>query len=273
MLTNTVPVARPAARRAPRLRRLLAGAAGMALALTGALPLAAAPAPAAAAPQVVHAKAKFAPASYAVTGPIGKRYRKLGGANGRLGAPIGPQRCHKPTGVCSQRFKRGAIIHDRDAIKKVVHAFGKPQRAAYLAVARAYVGYREPRVRGSKWNEWIGNDRAWCGFFNAWVSRASLNGNRYPKADHYTKQIAVMRQRGTMLKKPQRGAFMFIDRVGNGKPAHGGLIVRVKKNGDVVTIDGNAPHPKSNTRKGRRYVVQRSQDTSQAVMYWRPPGW
>lgn len=274
-----------------RLRGALAAVAGLALAVTLGLPLGAAPS--AAGPAVRPAQvaastgATFAAtaftsgpvtsrvrtASYPVRGAIGKRYRKLGGAKGRLGAPVAARFCHKPTGVCSQRFQRGAIVHDRDAIKKVVHAFGKPRRAAHIALARAYVGYREPKRRGSKWNDWIGNDRAWCGFFNAWVSRASGNGNAYPKADHNAKQVALIRKRGTMLKRPQRGAFMFIDLVGNGRPAHGGLIVKVKKNGDVVTIDGNAPHPKSNTRKGRRYVVRRTQDTSQAVMYWRPPGW
>ena len=254
-----------------RGRKMLAAAAGMALAASLGLPLGAAPATAAPAAQV--ATKKFATTSHAVPGPIGKRYRKLGGANGRLGEPIRKQRCHKPTGVCRQLVKRGAIIHDRDAVRKVVHAFGKPRRAAYYAVARAYVGYREPRVRGSKWNAWMNSDRAWCGYFNAWVSRASGNGNRYPKHTRLRKQVAEMRKRGTILKKPQRGAFMLINRSGGQRPGHAGLIMRVKKNGDVVTIDGNAPHPKSNTRKGRRYVVRRSQDTSQAVMYWRPAGW
>lgn len=275
-MTNLSPSA-PQSRPGPirRVGRFLAAAIGVALTLTLALPLGAgaAVAPITAVRTGAETGGQFATAAYAVKGPIGKRYRKLGGANGRLGPAISKQKCHKPTGVCSQRFKRGAIVHDPNAVKKVVAAVGKPARAAHIALARAYVGYREPKVRGSKWNKWIGNNNAWCGFFNAWVSRASGNGNAYPKADHHRKQVAIIRKTGTILKRPQRGAFMFINRQGGKRPGHGGLIVKVKKNGDVVTIDGNAPRPKSNTRKGRRYVVRRSQDTSMAVMYWRPPGW
>lgn len=222
-----------------------------------------------------HARGTLAtvgPDTWVVRGRIGARYADLRGVAGRLGAPLDDQLCQQVGAVCVQRFQKGAIVHDPQAPTKVTHAFGDPDRAAYRAVALAYVGYREPAVRESKFNDWIGNNRAWCGFFNAWVSRASANGDAYPKAQTFGDQIAIIRARGGQLKRPRPGAFMMIDRTNKGRPTHAGIIIKVRRNGDVVTIDGNAPLP-GGPRQGRRHVVRRSQDTSQAVMYWRPPSW
>lgn len=210
--------------------------------------------------------------TWVVRGPIGSRYADLRGVDGRLGAPLHDQKCQQVGAVCVQRFQKGAIVHDPQAPTKVTHAFGLPDRAAYRAVALAYVGYREPAERRSKFNAWIGNNRAWCGFFNAWVSRASVNGDAFPKAQSFADQVAIIRSRGGRLRRPRPGAFMLIDRTNKGRPTHAGIIVKVKRNGDVVTIDGNAPLP-GGPRTGPRYVVRRAQDTSQAVMYWRPPTW
>ncbi|MDP3969797.1 MAG: carboxypeptidase-like regulatory domain-containing protein [Nocardioides sp.] len=210
--------------------------------------------------------------TWVVRGPIGARYADLRGVDGRLGAPLHDQKCQQVGAVCVQRFQKGAIAHDPQAPTKVTHAFGHPDRAAYRAVALAYVNYREPEVRQSKFNDWIGNNRAWCGFFNAWASRASANGDAFPKAQRFGDQVAIIRSRGGQLRRPRPGAFMLIDRGNKGRPTHAGIIIKVRRNGDVVTIDGNAPMP-GGPRSGPRYVVRRSQDTSQAVMYWRPPSW
>lgn len=203
--------------------------------------------------------------SAVVRGAIWKLYRKNGGIGGALGAPVADVHCQLLGKGCLQRFQRGAIyVNPRAPRSRVVVSGHPPARAAYIAVGRSQIGYVEPAYRKSKFNAWMGSDRAWCGFFQSWVSRASGNGDWFPKAKHFNIQVRKVERRGTRLKRPRVGAIVFFDYVGRGRPSHVGFVTAVHGNGTITTLEGNTG-PRS-----ARGIVETVRSTASVHSYWIP---
>lgn len=203
--------------------------------------------------------------SSVVQGAILQAYRRNGAVTGRLGAPVGDQHCQLTGNGCLQRFQRGAIYRNPQAPRPLVVVSGHPPaRAAYIAVGRSQIGYVEPAYRKSKFNAWMGSNRAWCGFFQSWVSRASGNGDWFPAAKHFDTQVARVYARGTKLRGPRVGAIVFFDNHGYGRPSHVGYITAVHANGTITTLEGNTGP------RHARGIVESVRSTSNVHSYWMP---
>lgn len=203
-----------------------------------------------------------------VTGAVLEEYLRRGGVGGRLGGPVADVDCQGYENACLQRFQRGAIYVNPRAMRRVTTAFGPPARAAFLAVARSQRGYREPYYRGSKYSLWQGSSNAWCGFYLAWVSRASGNGDTFPRAGHFSQQVSAIRARGRTTDTPRVGHFAFIDYFGNGRPTHVGLVTKVRRDGRLVLLEGNVA---SNGGSGRpRGVFRIVRNRGSVLFYARP---
>lgn len=203
-----------------------------------------------------------------VTGAVLEEYLRRGGVGGRLGAPVADVDCQGYESACLQRFQRGAIYVNPRAMRRVTTAFGPPARAAFIAVARSQQGYREPYYRGSKYSLWQGSSNAWCGFYLAWVSRASGNGDTFPRAGHFSQQVSAIRARGRTTSTPRVGHFAFIDYFGTGRPTHVGLVTKVRRDGRLVLLEGNVA---SNGGSGRpRGVFRIVRHRGSVLFYARP---
>lgn len=198
-----------------------------------------------------------------VQGAILRAYRNAGGVGGRLGAPVADQHCQLLGTGCLQRFQRGAIYVDPQGQRKVNVVRGRPAVASHIAVGRSQVGYVEPSPGASKYNAWIGNSNPWCGFFQAWVSRASGNGDWFPRAVDFERQVKKVMNRGTRLARPRVGAVVFFDLPDSGRPTHVGFVTAVNADGTITTIEGNTgPRAGRLVKETRRY-------TTQVHSYWR----
>ncbi|MDP3969796.1 MAG: CHAP domain-containing protein, partial [Nocardioides sp.] len=199
-----------------------------------------------------------------VQGTVLRAYRNAGGVGGRLGAPLADQHCQLLGTGCLQRFERGAIYVDPQGQRKVNVVRGRPGIASYIAVGRSQVGYVEPSRGASKFNAWIGNDNPWCGFFQAWVSRASGNGDWFPKAVNFRRQVAKLESRGTRIARPRVGSVVFFDYRGWNRPSHVGFVTAVHANGTITTLEGNTGP------RNARGVKESVRGTSQVHSYWLP---
>lgn len=173
-----------------------------------------------------------------VLGAAATAYRRRGGVAGALGVPQRDPRCGLAEGACLQHFDRGAIyVNDRARHSPVVQV-GAPRRAGLVAVARSQVGYTEPSYRHSKYSVWMGQtglEDAWCGFFQAWVSWASGEGEAIVKRPSFREMVRAERERGRLRSKPARGYLAYL-----GRPAatHVALIVKVAPD-YLLTVEGN----------------------------------
>lgn len=209
--------------------------------------------------------AQVGPNTSVVRGRVLELYRDNGGVRGRLGAPIADQHCQLLGGGCLQRFQRGAIyVNPAAPQSRVVVSGHPPARAAYIAVGRSQIGYVEPAYRRSKFNAWMGSHRAWCGFFQSWVSRASGNGDWFPAAKHFDTQVARVYKRGTRLRGPRVGAVVFFDNHGYGRPSHVGYVTAVHANGTITTLEGNTGS------RSARTIKESVRSTTNVHSYWMP---
>lgn len=197
-----------------------------------------------------------------VQGAVLRAYRDNGGVGGRLGAPLADQHCQLLGSGCLQRFQRGAIYIDPRGQRTVNVVRGRPAVAAHIAVGRSQVGYVEPSRNASKFNDWMGNDNPWCGFFQAWVSRASGNGDLFPKAVNFRRQVAKVEARGTRIARPRVGSVVFFDYRGWNRPSHVGFVTAVHTNGTITTLDGNTGP------RDARGVKESVRSTRQVHSYW-----
>lgn len=168
-----------------------------------------------------------------------KEYRRRGGVGGRLGAPVADVDCQGLDRACLQLFQRGAIYIHPNAPHRVTTVLGPRRKAALIAAARAWAGYREPSYRGGKFSHWQGNRNAWCGSFLSWASHASGNGEAFPRSGVFSEQVRIIRSRGRTHQKPKVGSFAFIDYFGTGRPTHVGLVTGVRRDGRIELIEGN----------------------------------
>lgn len=210
--------------------------------------------------------AKVGRSTSLVYGRMLERYRQLDGVRGRLGAPVSDVTCQLLEGACLQRFQNGTIYLNPAARKPVSVIFGRGERTSFMAVAASQEGYREPSFRGSKYNVWQGARRAWCGFYLAWASHASGNGNAFPRGDDFSSQRAEVERRGNLFYQPRRGAVAFI---GSGStPTHAALVLSVRRDGRIVTLEGNVgPHSYTGHPRG---VFRRVRGTGNVLYYANP---
>jgi hypothetical protein len=172
-----------------------------------------------------------------VRSPLLAEYRRRDAIRGRLGAPVTDTRCRLMEGACVQRFQNGAIYRNKRARHKVSVAYGRTKATPIIAAALSQRGYREPVYRGAKYLKWQGVRTAWCGIFQAWASHASGSGDAIPRHDVFSQMVAKVRARGMVVRGPAVGRLAFIGPRRN--PSHVALIVAIRKDGRLATIEGN----------------------------------
>ncbi|MFY0409279.1 hypothetical protein ACI6PP_19900, partial [Solicola sp. PLA-1-18] len=219
--------------RTVRRLALLGGAAVLALGLVVGLVVARSAEPSASASD--RASALEAAARADVTAA----HERVGGDAGRLGEPVTDVRCGLLESACVQRFDGGAVYANGRAQSRVEIAYGDPDVAALAAAAQSQVGYVEPSWRRSKWNQWVGNQRAWCGIFQSWASLASGNDDAVPMHRDFPSLVAATQDDTARLSQvPAVGALAFMDLEDAGRPTHVGLVV-AHDGTDVTLVEGN----------------------------------
>ncbi|MCW2747340.1 MAG: domain containing protein [Nocardioidaceae bacterium] len=179
--------------------------------------------------------------TWVVDGRIKTAYVKAGGPSGNLGGPIAEYTCRLYEGGCIQRFQNGVIYVNRHAKKTSVVVQGTGKAMMIVAAAQSQVGYREPSYRHSKYNVWMhrtGRYDAWCGYFLAWSSRVSGNGNAVIKAKTFAGMVAAEKRRGRLSSSPEVGKLAYIDYFRNKRSTHVGIVVK-HQGAHIWTIEGN----------------------------------
>lgn len=123
----------------------------------------------------------------------------------------------------------------------------------FLEVAAGEVGYIEgPADNQTKYQK---TNQPWCGAFVNWVAKQA--GVKIPDCTYTpagAKAFAeAKRWQGIAEAEPMPGDLVFFDFPNDGfdRISHIGIVERVKKNGIIVTIEGNtAPDTKGDQRNG-----------------------
>lgn len=204
--------------------------------------------------------------TWLVHGKMMTKYVELGGITGKLGRPIQDVRCSLLDSGCIQRFQGGTLYYS-SAAPSVTVAYGSGRWTEHAAVALSQVGYKEPSWRVNKYNAWLGTNVAWCGVFQSWVSSASGNGSAVPHSRSFRALVNDVKKRGMVTSKPAPGRLVFFgyDPSSPRTPTHVGLIIAVRSNGSLVTVEGNTTATGGFTDK--RVVAQRTRSQSRALFY------
>lgn len=208
--------------------------------------------------------------TWLVPGDIRDAYRKAGGPEGRLGAPLSDPRCGLRADGCVQRFQGGSIYDTRNTSRATV-VYGKGRRTEVLAAALSQDGYQEPVYRASKFNKWINSvGRPWCSAFVSWAA-AAVDSKAIPKHARLFQLYADLRANAPerFRSKPKQGALAMYDYNNDGitKPTHIGLVLEVRKN-TIVTVEGNTANPRRPRVGGGVHKKVRPQ--SEVLFYWYP---
>lgn len=110
-----------------------------------------------------------------------------------------------------------------------------------LNIARSQLGYREGRDNDNKFGRWYGmNHASWCDMFVSWVGVHSNARNILGRASYTPSHAAWFQQQGRWGHQPRRGAIAFFDFPDSlRRIQHIGIVESVRRDGRVVTIEGN----------------------------------
>ncbi|MDN4484321.1 LGFP repeat-containing protein [Demequina lignilytica] len=191
-----------------------------------------------------------------VDGRILDRFLDLGGWTGKMGTPVRDVICVEIEESCTQLFSGGAIYTNNRG--NVTSLYGPSDwRWEIVTAAWSQKGYRESSWRTNKYNDWIGDDNAWCGVFAAWAATASGHANAVPQESGFSSTVSELRRAG-VLKKGSSGVapgrMVLYDFLNDGKdePSHIALIVKVA-NGYVYAIEGNTTDGSGDPTRGVFY--------------------
>lgn len=208
--------------------------------------------------------------TWVVTGKIQAAYLAAGGPTGKYGVPIRDAKCGLLEGGCVQRFSKGTLYVNK-SMKKAQGTAARGRQGEVVSAARSQVGYRRKFVHSSrqetKFNRFIGSDRAWCSFLQSWASVASGNRSLIPRSKSFTAFKSDVKKTMKTGKAPQVGALVFFNTYAPGGVAtHVGLVVGVSDN-RIRVVDGNTS---GNLPRGYRGVLERSWPRSRALFYGYP---
>ncbi|GHG57488.1 hypothetical protein GCM10011331_25560 [Flavimobilis marinus] len=201
--------------------------------------------------------------TWLVEGKILKKYRKLGGPTGRLGVPVHDQRCGLLEDGCVQRFRGGTLYYSPSAGYSVAYGTGEYTEA--LAAGLSQRNYREPSVRGSKFNAWAGASTAWCAIFQSWMASASGHEGAVPFRTRFSDFVPALRAEARRVSKPRPGDLALFSFTSSRQPSHVGMVIKAGKK-TLRVLDGNTT---SGTGSLTRGVFVRERSKHYVLEYYR----
>lgn len=110
-----------------------------------------------------------------------------------------------------------------------------------VKTARSEIGYREGRNNDTKYGRWYGmNNAPWCAIFLSWCAKQSGNTDVFPKHAYTPAGVSWFKERGRIRKKPKKGDIWYSFNGSLNRIAHVGIVESVRKDGRIVTIEGNS---------------------------------
>ncbi|MFJ3407423.1 hypothetical protein [Promicromonospora sp. NPDC090134] len=209
-----------------------------------------------------------------VHGGILGEYRHLGGAKGRMGAPVMDPLCDLVRGGCVQRFEGGVLYANSDGAAAATGLKGA--LGEVVAAARSQVGYRV-RYDGdngsrydwySKYNVWARTNAPWCGLFQSWIFKASGHAGLVPQSTTWGAYKDSVRRKLPTGSTPRVGALAFVSYIASGAASHTMFVVQVDGS-RIKVIDGNTGGGGA-LPSGVRGVVEHWVPESQVLYYAYP---
>ena len=207
-------------------------------------------------------------------GGILGEYRHLGGATGRMGAPVMDPLCGLARGGCVQRFEGGVLYSNGDGAEAATGLKGA--LGEVVAAARSQVGYRV-RYDGdngsrydwySKYNVWARTNAPWCGLFQSWIFKASGHAGLVPQSTTWGAYKDSVRRKLPTGSTPRVGALAFVSYIASGAASHTMFVVQVDGS-RIKVIDGNTGGGGA-LPSGVRGVVEHWVPESQVLYYAYP---
>jgi surface antigen len=143
----------------------------------------------------------------------------------------------------------------------------------FLNVARSQLGYREMAGNRNKFGRWYGMDRvSWCDIFVSWVGVMSNARDIVGKAAYTPAHAGWFQREGRWGHTPRRGALAFFHWPNSGVDGieHVGIVESVRRDGRIVTIEGNTSSGSSGSQSHGGGVYRRVRSTSLVVGYGYP---
>lgn len=131
-----------------------------------------------------------------------------------------------------------------------------------LATARQELGVSEDPAGSNRtmYGQWYGktpqefDGQPWCGMFTSWcfyqagLQLGALQHSGYRGFASTVIGLEACRKMGWLVNTPQPGDIVFYDWDGDEQPQHVGIVSRVKRGGQIVSIEGNAGTPATHVR-------------------------
>ncbi len=115
------------------------------------------------------------------------------------------------------------------------------QREDFCFIASQEVGTKEVPANSNKVKYNKNNGQFWCGYFVDWVAK-QVN-LKIPSCVYTPSGVAGFQGKGLWwniaTKKPEYGDIVFFDFPGGEKVDHVGIVIEVKDDGTVITVEGN----------------------------------
>lgn len=141
-----------------------------------------------------------------------------------------------------------------------------------LNIARSQIGYRAPSGYRSKFNRWYGMPGSWCDMFLSWVGVSAGARDIVGKAAYTPAHAQWFKNQGRWGHTPRRGAIVFFNWPGDGvdRIQHIGIVESVRRDGRIVTIEGNTSSGNYGSQSQGAGVWRRVRAQSYVVGYGYP---
>jgi hypothetical protein len=141
-----------------------------------------------------------------------------------------------------------------------------------LNIARSQLGYHAAAGKRTKFGRWYGMDGVnWCDIFVSWIGVQANARNIIGRAAYTPAHADWFRRQGRWGHTPQRGAIAFFDFPdGTHRIQHVGIVESVRRDGRIVTIEGNTVSGQWGSQYAGGGVYRRVRSTSLVVGYGYP---
>lgn len=148
-----------------------------------------------------------------------------------------------------------------------------PTATRVLNIARSQLGYREASGNRNKYGRWYGmNGVSWCDIFVSWVGVQANARNIVGRAAYTPAHADWFRQNNRWGHAPRRGAIVFFNFPHDGvdRIQHIGIVESVRRDGRVVTIEGNTSPGTGGSQSNGNGVFRRVRGRALIVGYGYP---